>query len=280
MKTKLKINIAQSILYVIIIIFTLNSCSTAMPSRVYTNGSYGALKNYTAKPEYRDKDTSAVYISGSIALGKNNIDISDDSKTLINANIHKSITRKNFNFFYGAGLTYGNYKFDGPSLIEDFVLPTTKNFYMLNSNIGANLNLPTKKMDWRVIGLELGYNYEFGPYHKTLNEINNANIPEYIAANQDNILYYSLSTEAVFKFKNQEALTLGLFAGDILNKKNDLRESSETTMRGYYVAYRFNKVTLSLLQQFTPQLENNSQRPFDGYDSDRSIKLGLSYQLF
>jgi len=280
MKTKLKTNISLSVLYAIIITFTLSSCSTTMPSRVYTNGSYGTLKNYTSKPEYRDKDTSAVYISGSIAHGKNNIEVSDDSKTLINANLHKSVTRKNFNFFYGAGITYGNYKFDGPSLNEDFILPSTKNFYMLNSNIGANLNLPTKRMDWRVIGIELGHSYEFGPYQNTLNEINDANIPEYIAANQKSILHYSLSTEAVFKFENEEALTLGVFAGDILNKKKDLKDSSETTMRGYYIAYSFDRITLSLLQQFAPQLENNSPRIFDGFDSDRSVKFGVSYQLF
>ena len=63
----------------------------------------------------------------------------------------------------------GRYRFDKP--INEDVNFKSRAFYSLNSKAGINLNLPTKKMDWRVLGVELTYNYEFGPYQKTLDDV-------------------------------------------------------------------------------------------------------------
>jgi len=92
---------------IIIILVSLFSCGI---DRIYTSGTYGSIKSYIAKPEYRNKDTSAIYISGDYNKsmypqfgGYSNSELSqkdrEDVKNLISLTMHKCITRKHFNFF-------------------------------------------------------------------------------------------------------------------------------------------------------------------------------------
>ena len=261
---------------ILIVILFLSSCSV---DRLYTSGSYGSIKTYIAKPEYRDKDTTAVYISGSFGRGEhfqsgdfsNNMssqnssdDVKDDVKELFLLNIHKSFTRKNLNFYYGGGMTYGRYKFKSDFL--DIVRANEKKeFYNFNTKIGVNFNLPTKRMDWRIIGLEFGYNYEFGPFQKTLQLIKNRKMSRVLVVNEKSVFSYNFNSEAVFKLKNNNVFGLGFFIGDVLNNPKEL-ENRSSTFSGLFFSYKFKRYIFSFIREEGRRVN--------------SSRIGLTYQLF
>ncbi|BAO76212.1 hypothetical protein [Winogradskyella sp. PG-2] len=47
---------------------------TSCGKRVYTSGTYGSIKSYTAKPEYRDENKKATYVSLDASFGSHDID--------------------------------------------------------------------------------------------------------------------------------------------------------------------------------------------------------------
>ncbi|BAO76213.1 hypothetical protein [Winogradskyella sp. PG-2] len=180
-------------------------------------------------------------------------------------NAHRSITRKYFNFYYGLGGTIGKYKFDKP--INETVSNNPKTFYNLNSKTGINLNLPTKKMDWRVIGIELTYNYEFGPYQNALENVRNSNEdPSLLIFNKKSILAYNFGSEAVFKLTSGNTFSFGYYIGELLNRTDNLK-GMNTTFMATYMSYKIKKITLSFLSE-------------GGQANISSSKFGLSYQLF
>ncbi|MCD2257621.1 hypothetical protein [Psychroserpens luteolus] len=242
--------------------FMLSSCG----KRVYTSGTYGAIKSYTAKPEYRGENKSGTYVALDLARGSQDVTNNvTDKKVLISVRGHRSITRKYFNFYYGLSATLGHYKFGGP--ITNEVDEDSKAFYSLNTKSGINLNLPTKKMDWRIVGVELVYNYEFGPYQNTLDKAKNNNEdPALLIFNKKSIFSYNVSTEAVFKLKNDRALGLGFYIGDILNKTGNLKDENSEFI-GVSMSFRVRRFTFSLLSE-------------SGKEDIGTSKFGLTYQLF
>ncbi len=261
-------------LLIIILSLLLLSCGI---DRIYTSGTYSSIKSYTAKPEYRNKDTSAVYISGDYSKGEHsqfgNYSTSGlaqkerkDTKDLMSLSIHKSITRENFNFYYGIGGTYGNYTFKS-DFFDIVKLNEKKDFYSFNTKMGINYNLPTKKMDWRIIGLELGYNYEFGPYQNILARIKERaeDLPRILVVNEKSFFSYNFNSEAVFKLKNSSAIGIGFFIGDILNNLEELK-GKDSSFYGLFFSYRHKRYTFSYIEEIGNEV--------------RSSKFGLSYQLF
>lgn len=250
------------LLLVFVGVFMLTSCG----KRVYTSGTYGSIKSYTTKPEYRGESKKGTYISTDLSRGEQDVTNSiTDKKTLLSIRAHRSITRKYFNFHYGLGGTFGKYKFGGP--ITDGVNIGSKAFYSLNSKTGINFNLPTRKMDWRIIGVEFIYNYEFGPYQDTLEDVkNDTEDPELLIVNKKSIFSYNLTSEAVFKLNNSNALSLGIYVGDILNKTGNLK-GEDANFFGVFMSFKFKKITLSLVNE-------------SAQESIRSSKFGLTYQLF
>ena len=59
----------KTILKIILItqLFLLSSCGVR---RIYTSGSYGSLKSFTAKKEYSGERSSEIYVSGDLSTGK------------------------------------------------------------------------------------------------------------------------------------------------------------------------------------------------------------------
>ncbi len=267
------IGIMKELLIIILSLLFL-SCGI---DRIYTSGTYGSIKSYTAKPEYRNKDTSAVYISGDYNKsmypqfgGYSNSGLpqkdKEDIKNLISLTIHKSITRENFNFFYGAGGAYGNYIFKS-DFFDIVKANEKKSFYSFNTKIGFNYNLPTKKMDWRIIGLELGYNYEFGSYQNTLKLIKERteDLPRILVVNEKSIFSYNFNSEAIFKLQHNNAFGIGFFVGDVLNNPKELK-NRDSSFYGLFFSYKHKKYTLSFIREIGAEV--------------KSSKLGLSYQLF
>jgi len=122
-------------------------------------------------------------------------------------------------------------------------------------------------MDWRIIGLELGYNYEFGSYQNTLKRIKHRaeDLSRILVVNEKSIFSYNFNSEAIFKLKNNNAFGLGFFSGDVLNNPKELK-NKDSSFHGLFLSYKYKKYTFSFIREIGAEV--------------RSSKFGLSYQLF
>ncbi|WP_242202288.1 hypothetical protein [Aestuariivivens insulae] len=260
MRTLFKIVITA---YVAIIV---QSCGS---HRVYTSGSYGSLKSYTEKQHYVDKKTSKTYVSGDVSFGRHMQDGGsfDDTKTIASLNVHRNITGRSYNYYYGLGGGIGSYHFKEG--YNDIVDQNEKlNFYNINLKAGINYALTTTKIDYRFIGLELLYTNEFGAYQDKLEALSKLMDEDLIIVNQKSIFTYNFYSEYVFKFSTEEALSLGFYIGGLFNKMNndDYEYGYDTEFNGFTVGLRLKKYTLHFIHE-------------TGQNDIRSTKLGLTYNL-
>jgi len=268
----INLNHAIVALKVIIVLLMFTSCT---PTKIYTNASTGALKSYKAKQEYRGVDTSAVYVSSNLGFGThiNNGELEEDKKVFLEAGIHRSITRRNYNVSYGVSGSYGTYNFKAGPLFDTPVQVENlgkKEFYTIQPFFSYNVNIPTEKFDWRILGVELAYNYEFGSYQDTLEDLKNRNLSGYFIYNQKSILHFNLNSEVLLKLDDVRALSAGAFFGDVINKNDELK-GKRTSYFGVNLAFKYKKWTFNFLRQ-------NSRT--NASASDKSTRFGLTYQLF
>jgi hypothetical protein len=239
---------------------------------VYTSGSYGDLKSHTAKPEYQGKKEKALYVSAAYATGKHGqLDNSDefaDKKAIFSASLHKSVTGKYYNYYYGIGGAFGNYTFT-QGLGESIQDNEQKNFFNVNSKAGINYTWTRQKFDFRFIGLEVGYHYEFGSYQdklKTLAEEYKDN-SRILIFQEASMFSWNLYSEVVYKINKNNALEFGLFAGAIfLSPEQSVNR--ESSFAGYTLAYRYKKFTASLIGSAA-----------NAADNIEGIRYGLTYRL-
>lgn len=257
MKTLLRIIYVFSIL-----IFT--SCS---PTRVYTTGSYGSVKSYTEKQHYVDAKTTDTYISGDVSFGRHpqEAESFNDTKTITAINIHRNTTGRHYNFYYGLRAAFGTYKFKEE--YQDFIDKGEKSkFFTVNLKSGINYTYTRPKVDWRFIGLEFAYLNESGGYQDKLSELSSVIDNDLIVANQKSMFTYQFYSEYVFKMSNNEAITLGFYAGDLLNFNDTEMYDGPTGFSGFTLGLRLKKYTLSAIFE-------------TGQGDINSTKLGLTYRL-
>ena len=241
-------------------------CSCGV-DRIYTSGTYGSIKSYTEKPQFNGKKSSATYISGDISNGKHAQEGNSfkDTKVLVSLNAHKSVTRKNYNLYYGIGATYGNYKFKEG--FEDVIATgEKKSFYSINFKTGINYTMSRRIIDYRFIGLELAYNYEFGPYQDKLTQLKSLNNSALVIINKNPLFSYNLYSEYVFKIKDKNNLSIGFYVGDLLSDIEENSENWRATFSGITLSFRHDKYIFSMVTQ-------------TGEAEIRSTKFGLTYQL-
>jgi hypothetical protein len=256
----------KTILKIILIVqlLLLSSCGVR---RIYTSGSYGSLKSYTAKKEYSGERSSEIYVSGDISTGKHEQESGKfkDSKTLMSLSAHKNITGKNYNMYYGMGFTYGNYTFKEG--FEDVIKTgEKKSFYNLNFKAGINYTMSRRVIDYRFIGIEFAYNNEFGPYQDKLSQLKRSNHPNLLIINKRDLFSWNLYSEYVFKINKDNAVTLGFYAGNLISRNNGT-EGRRANFRGLSFGYRYDRYTFSVVTQ-------------SGEADISSTKFGLTYQLF
>ena len=257
MKTTFKILLISQL-------FLLSSCGV---KRIYTSGSYGSLKSYTAKKEYKGERSSEIYLTGDISNGKHEQEGSsfNDTKTLVSLNAHKSVTGRNYNLYFGLGASYGTYKFK-KGFEEAINTGEKQNFYTVNFKAGLNYTMSRRVIDYRFIGLELGYSNEFGPYQDKLSQLKRLNNPGLLIINKEDMFYYNIYSEYVFKINKDNALTIGFYLGDLLSSDNGA-EGRRATFSGLSFGYRYDRYTFSVITQ-------------NGEADINSLKFGLTYQLF
>jgi len=251
------------VILLINIIYFMCSCS---PTRVYSTGSYGSLKSYTEKQHYVDGKFTATYVSGDVSFGRHEQDGNsfNDTKTITAINIHRNTTARHYNFYYGMGAAFGTYKFR--EAYQDYIdKDETSKFFTLNLKSGINYTYSRPKIDWRFIGIEFAYLNESGAYQDKLSELNTVVDNDLIVANQKSMFTYQFYSEYVFKISNNEAITLGFYAGDLINF-NDGFYDGTTGFSGFTIGLRLKKYTISTIFE-------------TGQGDINSTKLGLTYKL-
>lgn len=262
------------ILLIVVAAYFMYSCA---PTRVYTTGSYGSIKSYTEKQHYVNAKSTATYISGDVSFGRHPQDAEsfNDTKTITAINIHRNTTGRCYNFYYGLGAAFGSYKFKEG--YQDFIDKGEKSkFYTVNLKSGINYTYTRPKVDWRFIGVEFAYLNESGAYQDKLSELSSVIDSDLIVVNLKSMFTYQLYSEYVFKISNKEAITLGFYVGDLINRKdakkalmdyNDAEIYDTTTgFNGFAFGVRFNKYSLSAIFE-------------TGQGDIKSTKIGLTYKL-
>lgn len=261
--------------FILLLIF-FTSCGPSRVFRPYTNGGYGNIKSYVSKPEYLTENTSATYITGEVGLGELQYRTSGDKKTAASLQFHRAHTGKHYNFHYGAGGTYGSYKFN-TSLLDAAPAGQRKEFYGLNVKTGINYLKSIPKVDFRILGVELNYRREFGPYQDLLQEVDSDNFTEsdylqwgyepVIVPNQS-LFSIDLNTEIIFKIKEEKTWGIGFYGGKMFYDDTDA-DTLGDFFGGGFLSYRYRRFIFSFIREFT-----------NGEDLKvNSGKFGLTYRL-
>ncbi len=259
-------------LLLIFYLIMMISCASISPTKFYTyqSPSISAMKSYTIKPVYKGKKEKAIYISGSYSLGEQKQDVNEvDTKKAGAISINQSVTDKHYNYHYGIGASYGKYKF-GNSINDFITAEEEKEFYTINLKTGINFNQSTKKVDFRVFGIEIIYNYQNGAYLDKIASIPVGNIysGDYhiTVRNPKSIFSYNINTELVSKFSETRRLGVGLFYGKTIDANHSFDYSGAT------IFYTHHKLTVSLvIEELNKDIYNSTIT---------NSKIGLSYELF
>lgn len=255
----------------VVLLYSCGPVSTPRKFYEYHSSSLGALKTYTTKPAYKGKKEKALYVSANFSDGvqSQNKSNSKDVKKAGVFSAHRSVTDEYYNLHYGIGATYGEYKF-GNSLGNFVINNEKKDYYAINLKSGINFKKSIKKVDFRIIGLELAYNYENGSYYKKIAELPTGNIdPGYYnikVKKPKSVFSYNFNTEIVFKFNAENNLGMGMFLGQTALCSDSFNFS------GFTISYNYKKVTASLVYENLNSLSNNTYI--------KNIKYGLTYELF
>lgn len=258
----------EKILFISLISVLLISCGV---ERVYTSASYGSLKSYTEKPIYNGKKETATYISGSLSNIKHPQDNERDDKVIMgNFSIYRTTTDKRLNYYYGLGGSFGSYQFKSNLIDLDnstihFVDNDKFNFYNLNLKAGVNLTKTWEKIEYSIIGLELIYVNEFGPYIDKLNEL--PQIPDVIVVDERSILAFNLNSEITFRVNKDNNIGFGIFFGNVLFLDKEKTQNNNGIFNGFSLKYNYKNYTISLIN------ENSAS-------SIKSNRIGITYKLF
>jgi hypothetical protein len=137
-------------------LISLNSCITN-----YGIANIGSESKYLVKPNYEDSTATASYIAGQFnhngGKGYYDKELSYFGDIMFN----RSHTSKHFIYSYAAIGYFGKY-----TVSEVAKYQGEKNFYGSALTGEISLNIPFKKVDWRVIGLRTTATYETGSYAK------------------------------------------------------------------------------------------------------------------
>lgn len=239
------------ILSFITVSFLFVSC---VADRVYTSASYGGMKKYTEKPLYNNKNTSAIYLSGGVKTGNRPQEGLKDEVIAGDFFIHRATATKYFNFYYGLGATFGNYKINdsyiSPSNGVPYFQESEKlDYYNFNIKTGFNFIKNLKKVELNIIGLELIYFKESGEYIDRLGVI--PRVKSIDIMDKREIVTFNITTGAIFKINDNNNFGAGVFLGDsfLSNKSESIFRFEAGTYLGGYLKYNYKRFTASFIYE-------------------------------
>jgi hypothetical protein len=131
----------------------------------YGSPVFGKTAPYTAKPLLNDSVHSALYGGFYFSNGAANLTLNDPTY-FFQARLYKVRQFRLFHYYYGADVGLGNYGISSYSSDTSFQSTIQSNRYFgnLGAETGADFTLPLGKSEWRMIGLDLSANKEFGSF--------------------------------------------------------------------------------------------------------------------
>jgi hypothetical protein len=164
--------------------------------RYYGAATSGNNFIYQPKPVYRDSAVTATYLSQNTYLGPG-YNWFRDINVFTQLSSHRSHTFRYANLSYGTFGFVGNYSL-AASRKNPVLYPLTGNklYYGYGIRTGINLNIPTSRIDFRFIGLEMIANRESGEYTRFRRSLA-ADPPERIFASPDQNLFAAAITSEI-----------------------------------------------------------------------------------
>lgn len=175
----------------------LSSCST----RYLTHPLFQSDMQYMNKPMSTDSVRHATYAFGTLALATGDKDFTTSSASGI-LNFYQSYTFKqpNISLSYGVIGAAGSYEQAEINNQPKF----SKSFQSIGGNFSAAFYLPRKQVDWRVIGVDLVYNKEFGDYARLRKNLTNRGYYDFISPT--GLFTYGIFTEVAVKPSDKVSL--------------------------------------------------------------------------
>ncbi|TZF82711.1 hypothetical protein FW774_14540 [Pedobacter sp. BS3] len=176
------------------LVVLLSGCDSI---RYYMPVMLKADLTYMPKPMSFDSIKTSNYVTATYG-GKSMANL-DEESTFGQFSFSRSHYLKNINVSYGGGGYFGT--------VENNSIDTTvvnvldrKNFSGFNLNTSANLVTSSGRTDFRVIGLELAYNKEFGDYYHYRKSV--IGIPDAYSITRSDLFSAGLSSEVIWHTKN------------------------------------------------------------------------------
>ncbi len=231
--------------------------------------------SYWAKPVSQDSaKLSATYASG--GLVSNGGFQGQDRMLMAQSSVYRSHTSQFTNFNYGALLYGGSYSV-GTSRLPLDKFNGEYGFYGYGLRSSFNINVPSKIVDFRIIGLDMAYSKEMGSFSNLRTNVpnypskadtlgnNGYNYNDFIPIRSPDMFTWGFTSELAFKGNNNQQLILRYFLGRSENGYERIYRNRFFHLGNITLAYQNNRFTSfgQLAQLFT--------RP--------TINFGLSYRV-
>ena len=159
------------------VVMLLSSCFNTQQA-FYFSPKHANSTNYKAQPMLSDSISSANYASVMLSGGASNDDLKDGN-FLLQGNFHRTMQWSRFQAFYGAGFSAGFYEvttypfFGGNDIDTDWINERAgKKFHgAYGLQGGINYAKPLPKGEWRMLGVEVNMQNEFGDYYRFRREM-------------------------------------------------------------------------------------------------------------
>jgi len=200
----------RPLVYCLLIVMTASCTQQAY----YQSPMHGSMTPYKTMPLSSDSSKSAIYADAAVIAGAANDDFKDD---IVGGyvGLHRAHAYKDFQFFYGANIAFGQYQ------VSAFYPQSENIFYYRNGSLNDSLinsiNGPKgfgtaglsggfngvtrfNGGEWRYLGFELNWQQEWGSYYAFRNKLfpRDANVNDisntYVTA--------SVTTDIIFKTRN------------------------------------------------------------------------------
>lgn len=253
-----------------VLMFSLDSCTLS-----YGMGNTSEATRYQPKPAYRDKDTTANYVSAYVSHNDGYGYFPNEDITFGGARFHRAHTFRRLN------LTYGAFGYAG---IYDVRLVTDrqgeKSFFGGGVSGEANLNIPLVDLfDWRIVGLRVSAWGEGGEFSRFKNEIRGKELEgsdglaTFSNESPNNFLTnVSLTSELIFK---HEKFDLGLNAS--YGYSFDPSSGNTVILNNYGAGAHFSRGRYTVFGNFNTSFSPVFLYNFNLFVSHYSI--GFAYQI-
>ncbi|MDB5192411.1 MAG: hypothetical protein JWQ96_1974 [Segetibacter sp.] len=254
----------------------LVSCSPVRQQAYYVSPFNANHNSYHPIPLQEDTIPTAFYAGLNIYTGSAN-ELETDKVFSVQTNLSGAHNFKNFQTFYSANLSFGNYRIlrippDAAGSLNAGAINRSEGYNSFGGcgiDGGVNVVVPMPGGEWRIIGVETSVQSDFGKYLEFRENLRDS-AATYLARS-DFFGTFGGYTELLGKFNS---LTAGIRIayGTVLG--SEYRNVNVNDIDGRKLVYDYLKTTMHLTaKQFTGYLQLNFSRKASG------AFIGMNYRI-